>query len=70
MIMHWSAIGILVVAAITPGPNNILVMNAGMRGGARAAIPLIAGMSQQQIAPWLRKAECRRRQPALPPSSC
>ena len=31
------AIGVLIVAAITPGPNNFLVLNAAMRGGLKAA---------------------------------
>ena len=29
--------GVLVIAAITPGPNNFIVMEASARGGATAA---------------------------------
>lgn len=36
--------GLLFVAAITPGPNNILVMQAGLRGGVVRAIPAIVGV--------------------------
>ena len=35
---------IMLVAAITPGPNNLVVLRAAARGGARAAIPAIAGI--------------------------
>ncbi len=36
--------GFVIVAAITPGPNNFIVMAAAVRGGARAAVPAIAGV--------------------------
>jgi threonine/homoserine/homoserine lactone efflux protein len=39
------AISLLIgFGAITPGPNNAIVMAAGMRGGLKAAHPLIAGV--------------------------
>ena len=39
------AISLLIsFGAITPGPNNAIVMAAGMRGGVTAAYPLIAGV--------------------------
>jgi threonine/homoserine/homoserine lactone efflux protein len=37
-------IGILTVAAITPGPNNFIVMNAGVQRGAGAAARAIGGV--------------------------
>lgn len=35
---------ILTIAAITPGPNNLIVMTAASRGGFRAALPSITGV--------------------------
>ena len=37
-------IGILIIAVITPGPNNIIVFQAAVTGGIRSAAPLIAGV--------------------------
>lgn len=37
------AIGLMLVAAITPGPNNLEVLRAAASGGMPAAIPAIAG---------------------------
>jgi threonine/homoserine/homoserine lactone efflux protein len=40
-----AGVGTLVgVGAITPGPNNIAVMNAAARAGVRGALPAIAGI--------------------------
>jgi threonine/homoserine/homoserine lactone efflux protein len=36
--------GVLVVAAITPGPNNFMVMEASARGGAAAASSVVLGI--------------------------
>lgn len=36
--------GFLIVAAITPGPNNFIVMTASVRGGVAAALPAITGI--------------------------
>ena len=36
--------GVLVVAAITPGPNNFMVMEASARGGAAAAGSVMLGI--------------------------
>ena len=36
--------GFITVAAITPGPNNFIVMTAAGRGGFAAALPAIAGV--------------------------
>ena len=36
--------GVVLVAAITPGPNNLVVMRAAVAGGVRAALPAIAGI--------------------------
>lgn len=38
------AAGVVAVAAITPGPNNLVVMRAGARGGVRGALPELAGV--------------------------
>ncbi|MEJ7600065.1 MAG: LysE family translocator [Kofleriaceae bacterium] len=39
-----AVIFIMLVAAITPGPNNLVVLRAAARGGARAAIPAVVGI--------------------------
>ncbi|MFI4988318.1 MAG: LysE family translocator [Alphaproteobacteria bacterium] len=45
------AVAVLVtVAAITPGPNNFIVMAAAARGGGAAAIPAIAGVVTGSLA--------------------
>jgi threonine/homoserine/homoserine lactone efflux protein len=36
--------GLLGVAAITPGPNNLIVLHAAGRAGVRGAIPAIVGV--------------------------
>lgn len=36
--------GLVMVAAITPGPNNFVVLSAAARGGLGAALPAIAGV--------------------------
>jgi threonine/homoserine/homoserine lactone efflux protein len=36
--------GLLCVAAITPGPNNLVVLRAGMQSGLGGALPAIAGV--------------------------
>ncbi|HUH55984.1 MAG TPA: LysE family transporter [Rhodanobacter sp.] len=36
--------GLLGVAAITPGPNNLVVLRAAMQVGLRGALPAIAGV--------------------------
>ena len=37
-------VGVLVVAAITPGPNNFMVMEASARGGVAAAGAVVLGV--------------------------
>ncbi len=37
-------ITLVAVAAITPGPNNLIVLDAASRGGFRRALPVIAGV--------------------------
>ena len=39
------AIGLLIVAAITPGPNNLFVLSSAMRGGLAAAIRAIGAIT-------------------------
>ena len=39
-----AVIAIVTVAAITPGPNNFIVMNAAARGGLDAVLPAITGV--------------------------
>jgi threonine/homoserine/homoserine lactone efflux protein len=36
--------GLVTIAAITPGPNNLIVLRAASRGGLRAVLPAIAGV--------------------------
>ncbi|WP_282607941.1 LysE family translocator [Pelagibius sp. Alg239-R121] len=36
--------GLITVAAITPGPNNFIVLERTVRGGFRAGLPAIAGV--------------------------
>ena len=43
-VMLLPVVGILAIAAITPGPNNILVFHAAMNGGVKAAAQSIAGV--------------------------
>ena len=40
----FAVCGLLCVAAITPGPNNLVVLRASSQGGIRAALPAIAGI--------------------------
>jgi len=42
--------GMLVVAAITPGPNNFLVLRAASRGGVRRAVGSILGIVSGGLA--------------------
>jgi len=37
-------VGLLVIAAVTPGPNNIVVMDLAARRGVTAALPAIGGV--------------------------
>ena len=37
--------GVITVASITPGPNNLLVMRAALRSGVSGALPSIAGVN-------------------------
>ncbi len=39
-----AAAGILLVGAITPGPNNLVVMTAGARAGIAGALPAFVGI--------------------------
>jgi threonine/homoserine/homoserine lactone efflux protein len=42
---EWmAAAGLVAFAAITPGPNNLIVMRAAARSGPRGAAPAIAGV--------------------------
>jgi hypothetical protein len=36
--------GFITVAAVTPGPNNLVVMRTAMRAGILGALPAIAGV--------------------------
>lgn len=40
----YAIAGIVTIASITPGPNNILVMRAALRSGIAGAVPSIAGV--------------------------
>jgi threonine/homoserine/homoserine lactone efflux protein len=39
-----AAAGLVTVAALTPGPNNLVVLRAAARSGVRSALPAIAGI--------------------------
>ncbi|NKB51717.1 MAG: hypothetical protein GKR97_05765 [Rhizobiaceae bacterium] len=39
------ALGLLIIAAITPGPNNLFVLNSAMRGGLAAAARTIGAIT-------------------------
>ncbi len=40
----WPAVGVLAIAAITPGPNNVLVFNAALNGGLGGVFTTIAAI--------------------------
>ena len=40
----FAVASIVTIAAITPGPNNFIVMSAATRGGVATALPAIAGV--------------------------
>jgi len=44
MLALLPAAAIVFAAAITPGPNNVIVMSAAVQGGVRGAAPAIAGV--------------------------
>ena len=50
MTSFLAVLTIVFVAAITPGPNNFIVMSASLRGGVTAAVPAIAGVIAGSIA--------------------
>lgn len=39
-----SIAGLVTIAAVTPGPNNLIVLRAASRAGVRGALPAIAGV--------------------------
>jgi threonine/homoserine/homoserine lactone efflux protein len=41
---YLGVIGVVTVAAITPGPNNLIVLRAASRDGIRGAVPAILGV--------------------------
>ena len=50
MTSFLAVLTLVAVAAITPGPNNFIVMSASLRGGVAAALPAIAGVIAGSIA--------------------
>ena len=50
MTSFLAVLTIVAVAAITPGPNNFIVMSASLRGGVAAALPAIVGVIAGSIA--------------------
>ena len=44
------AAALILVAAITPGPNNLVVMHAAAQRGLRAALPPITGIVLGSLA--------------------
>ncbi|MEX2150485.1 MAG: LysE family translocator [Steroidobacteraceae bacterium] len=63
-------IGLLFAAAITPGPNNVIVMEAGARGGIAAALGatlgVIAGSLMLLTLVWLGVGAAMQAWPGLP----
>ena len=57
----FAVCGLLCVAAITPGPNNLVVLRASSQGGIRAALPAIAGivLGGLLLLAWRRLAPAR-----------
>lgn len=45
-----SLAGLIALGAFTPGPNNVVVLDAGTRGGITAALPSIAGVVAGSLA--------------------
>ena len=45
-------IGYTFVAAVTPGPNNVVLWATGIQFGFRAAMPYLAGDRRRHDAPW------------------
>lgn len=41
---YYAVAGLIALGALTPGPNNLVALDAGARGGIRAALPPIAGV--------------------------
>jgi threonine/homoserine/homoserine lactone efflux protein len=62
-------IGVLVAAAITPGPNNMIVMEAGARAGftaaARMMLAVVAGSLMVLVLVWLGVGGAMAAWPAL-----
>lgn len=50
MTSFFAVMAIVAIAAVTPGPNNFIVMSAAVRGGASAALPAMAGVIGGSIA--------------------
>lgn len=44
--------GLLAVASVTPGPNNLLVMRIAARSGFKSAIPAMAGVVAGGLTMW------------------
>jgi threonine/homoserine/homoserine lactone efflux protein len=52
--------GLLLVAAITPGPNNLIVMERATKGGLRAALRPVVGVGSARSSlhgRWLSKGD-------------
>ncbi|MCE2522308.1 MAG: LysE family translocator [Rhodobacteraceae bacterium] len=50
MTSFLAVLTIVTIAAITPGPNNFIVMSASLRGGVAAALPALAGVIAGSIS--------------------
>lgn len=50
MTSFLAVLTMVAVAAITPGPNNFIVMSASLRGGVAAALPALTGVIVGSIA--------------------
>lgn len=62
-------IGVLIAAAISPGPNNMIVMDAGARGGlaaaANAMLGVVAGSLVLLVLVWIGVDELTQMWPAF-----
>lgn len=47
---YYAVAALIALGALTPGPNNLVVLGAGARGGLWAALPPIAGIVAGSLA--------------------
>ncbi len=66
----FAVAGFLIVAAITPGPNNFIVLTSARHGGLKAALPamlgVIGGSLVLLVLVWFGAQIAFKRVPSLP----